>query len=502
MPLATPLVDYTDKDFDAIRFRLRNLVRSVFPEWTDFNVANFGNILLELFAHTGDILTYYQDSQGRNSRIVTATQRKAILGLVKLIAYAPATATAATADLTITIPVVAVGNTPFPKGTFVKTQEVTSPIRYQLLADAIIPAGQLSVTVSAENSESHEETFISTGLPNQKITLASTPYIDGTLDFVAANGAYSQVDNFLDSTPSDRHYTVAVDQNDRATVTFGNGVNGAVPVGTGTANYKTGGGVAGRVELNKLRVFEQQSWTDTFGNPVIPSVTNASESSGGTDRQSIAQIRERGPASLRTLTRSVAREDFEINTLRLPAVARALMLTKNEDPSVPENAGELYVVPVGGGLPSSELKALVLNQVTVVYPCTLTFKVTVKDPVYKTIDIFAVVYFNAGAGKTVAAAAVRTNLANFFKVQNDDGTVNDNVNFGANILDANGDPVSELAWTDVQNVVRDTSGIRKIGPGTGDFTLNGLQEDQALAEKEFPKLGTVTLIDGDTGASL
>jgi hypothetical protein len=34
--------DYTDKDFDSLRLRLQSLVRSVFPDWTDFNVANFG----------------------------------------------------------------------------------------------------------------------------------------------------------------------------------------------------------------------------------------------------------------------------------------------------------------------------------------------------------------------------------------------------------------------------------------------------------------------------
>ena len=60
---------------NSLRLRLRNLVRSVFPEWTDFNVASFGNILVELYAFVGDVLAYYQDNQARESRIATATQR-------------------------------------------------------------------------------------------------------------------------------------------------------------------------------------------------------------------------------------------------------------------------------------------------------------------------------------------------------------------------------------------------------------------------------------------
>lgn len=76
MGLLVQATDYTDKDFDSLRLRLQSLVRSVFPAWSDFNVADFGNILLELYAFAGDALTFYQDNQARESRLLTATQRK------------------------------------------------------------------------------------------------------------------------------------------------------------------------------------------------------------------------------------------------------------------------------------------------------------------------------------------------------------------------------------------------------------------------------------------
>ena len=41
------------------------LVESVFPEWTDHEVAGFGNLLVEMFAFVGDVLGYYIDNQGR-----------------------------------------------------------------------------------------------------------------------------------------------------------------------------------------------------------------------------------------------------------------------------------------------------------------------------------------------------------------------------------------------------------------------------------------------------
>ena len=42
MALLAHNVDYTDKDFDALRARLIELIRSVFPDWSDFEVAGFG----------------------------------------------------------------------------------------------------------------------------------------------------------------------------------------------------------------------------------------------------------------------------------------------------------------------------------------------------------------------------------------------------------------------------------------------------------------------------
>lgn len=87
MSLLSPAVDYTDKDFDALRARLVALVRSVFPDWSDFDTASFGTVLLELYAFVGDVLTFYQDNLARESRLVTATQRKNVIALARMFGY-------------------------------------------------------------------------------------------------------------------------------------------------------------------------------------------------------------------------------------------------------------------------------------------------------------------------------------------------------------------------------------------------------------------------------
>ncbi len=499
-------VDYTDKDFDALRARLIALIKSVFPDWTDFDVASFGNLLVELYAYVGDVLTFYQDNLARESRLVTATQRKSVMALAKMLGYRLHGAQAATAEVWLQLARVPVASVTIPAGTVLRTQEVTEPVRFQLLAPAVIPAGADPPRVLAivENSKTHTQLFDARGLADLELHLDYTPYLDGSASVTTPQGAFVEVDSFLDSRPNDRHFVVAVDQNDRATLRFGNGVSGMPPSGTVSVTYKTGGGSVGNVDAERIAVIEG-TFKDAYGNAVQVSVRNPAPASGGADRQTVASAKLLAPESLRALTRTVAREDFEINARRLSGVARALMLTSNEDPSIAENTGILYVIPQSqapAAMPTPALKNLVLKQVTEVYPCTLTFQVSVQDPVYKTIDVAARVFLKQGFAESDVRDRVRGNLAAYFRVSEPDGTPNPLVDFGFNIKDAEGNPVGEIAWSDIFNVIRDTPGVRKMGDARLDLTLNGLPADVRLDVREFPVLGVVTLRNGDTGELL
>jgi len=499
-------VDYTDKDFDALRARLVALIQSVFPDWTDFDVASFGNTLVELYAFVGDVLTFYQDNLARESRLVTATQRKSVMALAKMLGYRLQGARAATASLVVELSRSPAAAVTIPAGTVVRTQEVTEPVRFQLLAPAVIPAGANPprATVIAEQSKTHTQLFDARGLADLDVHLDFSPYLDGSASVTTPQGAFTEVESFLDSRPNDRHFVVAVDQNDRATLRFGNGVSGSPPNGTIFVAYKTGGGAVGNVDADRIVVIEG-SFKDAHGTAVQATVRNPLPASGGTDRESVASAKLLAPASLRALTRTVAREDFELNARRLPGVARALMLTSNEDPTIAENTGILYVIPQGavpGAPPTPALKAQVLRQVTEVYPCTLTFQVSVQDPVYRGIDIAARVFLRQGASAAEVRDRVRAALAAYFRVSEQDGTPNPLVDFGFNVKDAEGNAVGEVAWSDVFNVIRDTLGVRKMGDARLDLTLNGLPADVKLGVREFPLLRSVVLRNGDTGELL
>lgn len=496
--------DYTDRDLASLETRLFALLESVFPEWTDRSRADFGNLLVGLFSKVGDMLAYYQDNQAREAFLVSVTQRKNVLALAKWLGFEASGAVAASTTESFTLAAIPAADVTFPAGTRVLTDSVTEPVAFQLLAALTIPAGTNPPTASAtvEHSESESDSFVSDGRPNQEFALGATPYLDGSATLTYDGGPWTEVNNFLGSTATDRHFVITVDQNDRAKIRCGNGINGRLLVaGSFTVDYKTGGGLAGNVEAGALKRVEG-AFTDIAGTPVTVTVTNPAAVDTGADRQAIEAIKALAPESLRTLTRTVAREDFEINAKQVAGVARALMMTANEDTGIGENEGYLYVIPTGGGLPSAALKTAVHTMITVTKPCMTGFLVSEIDPVYLTVNVVARVWLANGYTAATVRAAIQAALAAWFTLTNTDGTVNTNVDFGFNLKDEKGDPANEIAWSTLFDVVKDTAGVRKVGYADTDFTLNGLHRDLAIATNQFPILGTVSLINGATGIEL
>lgn len=518
--------DYTDKDFDSARSRLFALIASVFPTWTDDSVANFGNILVEMFSWCMDVLGFYQDNQAIESRITTAAQRKNLLALVKLINYEPASAKAAQCLVKFTCspapPVgdnVVLGGTSNPFPIVVKTGD-SDPSKFELQQIVTLTSTAPSVWALVENSESQTEVFSAQGFLGQELTLAHTPYLDGSAIVTAGNGGYTEVASFLNSTATDRHYTVAVNNLDAAIIRFGNQVSGVLPTGTIIVSYKTGGGAKANIEPNSI-VKIDGSYQTASGLPATISVLNQDTSAtGGADRESEAQIRENGPLSLRVLTRAVCREDFEILAETAGGMARALMLTCTEDPAIPVNTGVFYMVPpVDRGqtvsFPTPAKMDQVLRQIRTDYPYPTTFLVQLKMVTFVVINITARVYLRKGYTPDDVRAQVLSAYTDYFALYNVDGSSNDRVDFGFKYQTGAADNAKVVPLSDLTNALRDCDGIQRLGVNAVDFTVQAFTDDNSglnpirvvagshtdipILSYEFPRFGSVVLIDGATG---
>jgi len=498
--LLAPNTTYVEADFDSLRERLIQLARSAFPGWTDFETASFGTTLLEMFAFVGDVLLYYQNQNARESRLVTATQRANVIALARMLGYRLHGATAATPPVELSLSRVPSADVTVPAGAVMRTQDARDPIVFQLLEAVTIRAGQdppRAVGI-AEQSQSHQQFVDAVGTPYLEVALERAPYLDGSISVTDGTGAWAEVESLLASGPADRHIVVSVDSLDRATVRWGDGRNGLPPSGTLTLSYKAGGGTRGNVDVGAIRVLET-SVLDARGQPVVVSVTNPVKANDGVDRETIEHAKIVAPQTLRAPARCVAREDFEIRALAVPGVGRALMLTSSQDATIGENSGDLVVVPRGGGVLSQALLDAVLHQVTVTFPHTLTFEVRAMPPAYRVVNVEARLRLRPGAAPADVGRRIRDRLAAFFAPSLPNGTPNPEVDFGY-YLRADGELDGRLAWSDVANLVLDTPGVRKLGQGAVDLTLNGLAADVMLAVRQFPTLGQVTLLQADTGA--
>ncbi len=94
-PLAgdRPPIDYLAKDFQSFRKALLDFSALRYPEWRERSEADFGVMFLEALSALADDLSYTQDRVAAEASLDTATQRRSIVRLARLVDYEPRPAT-------------------------------------------------------------------------------------------------------------------------------------------------------------------------------------------------------------------------------------------------------------------------------------------------------------------------------------------------------------------------------------------------------------------------
>ncbi|MFI9561188.1 putative baseplate assembly protein [Nonomuraea endophytica] len=82
-----PRIDYVTKDYEGFKQGMLNQIPLLLPDWTDRGESDFGVVLVELVAYVADILSYYQDRVANEAFLPTATQRRSVTELLRLIGY-------------------------------------------------------------------------------------------------------------------------------------------------------------------------------------------------------------------------------------------------------------------------------------------------------------------------------------------------------------------------------------------------------------------------------
>jgi hypothetical protein len=124
--------------------------------------------------------------------------------------------------------------------------------------------------------------------------------------------------DLLASDPLAMDFTVEIEDDNNATLRFGDDTNGIRPVegATFTATYRIGNGTAGNIGVDALTHIVSD-------NPNIESIRNPLAAQGGTNPESIEHVRQLAPSAFRVQERAVTAQDYADIAGRHPEVQRA-----------------------------------------------------------------------------------------------------------------------------------------------------------------------------------
>lgn len=106
-------LSYVGKDFATLKQNLIDFTKTYFPnQYADFSEASPGSIFIDQAAAIGEMISFYQDVQLKESMLSYATERKNVIALAQQMGYKPKVTAPAVTDITVYQIVPAIGNIP------------------------------------------------------------------------------------------------------------------------------------------------------------------------------------------------------------------------------------------------------------------------------------------------------------------------------------------------------------------------------------------------------
>lgn len=323
MKLESPWVGYLDRGYRTIKTALVNRVKTLLPEMTDYSQSNIFMIILDYMAALTELLNYYVDVSARELYVYTAQHISSMIQLSRLIDYRIKARIPSTVRVTVQLldqegnPAEATQDIIF-KGDNILLGSNGVPFRQ--MGDVVMRKGSNLVVLDLEQSvksATNPDEYTNLGLiPEGKNPTLPLPsdYADGSGTIYIGGEQWDLVETLGFSSPYDQVFVVEYVSEGLFVAKFGDGIRGAIPRAGAEAklSYNITQGINGNLDSGTI--------TDFKGTPnVEPSealtnytlnITNPNAATGGSDRETIEDMREHLGCSLRTLDRAVTFKDF------------------------------------------------------------------------------------------------------------------------------------------------------------------------------------------------
>lgn len=323
MKLENPWVGYLDRGYRTIKTALVNRVKTLLPEMTDYSQSNIFMIILDYMAALTELLNYYVDVSARELYVYTAQHISSMIQLSRLIDYRIKARIPSTVRVTVQLldqegnPAEATQDIIF-KGDNILLGSNGVPFRQ--MGDVVMRKGSNLVVLDLEQSvksATNPDEYTNLGLipegKNPTLPLPSN-YADGSGTIYIDGEQWDLVETLGFSSPYDQVFVVEYVSEGLFVAKFGDGIRGAIPRARAEAklSYNITQGINGNLDSGTITDFKGTPNVEPSGalTNYTLNITNPNAATGGSDRETIEDMREHLGCSLRTLDRAVTFKDF------------------------------------------------------------------------------------------------------------------------------------------------------------------------------------------------
>jgi hypothetical protein len=335
------VLDYTSRDFTAIRSQLVGLARGIMPEWeTAGEASDFGTLLLELFAYMGDVMHFYIDRTASEAFLGTALRRQSVLYIADMLGYTPIGQQSAIVKLLFALtpldttdPNVIQDSVEIPAGSRIFNNVGSSDdvIVFELNTAVTLNPGDTDVIGYATEGVMHYDYLLGTsnGMPNTEFIIPDKGVVYNSITMQSREGPdvlqWSYISDLSLARPTQPVFTTFIDEAEFTHIVFGDQAAGRIPPVNAEifVSYRTGVGA----EANDLapgdlvNIRTQDTTIDLFS----VTVSNPDSPVGGTDPETIDAMRNSIPrAATRLKSRAITLNDYADLAMQVPGVAKSM----------------------------------------------------------------------------------------------------------------------------------------------------------------------------------
>jgi len=395
-------------DFQGIKTNFKSYLQAQ-DQFRDYNFEGSGlNVLLDLLAYNTYYNSFYLNMVAAEAFLPTAQKRNSVVNLAKSLNYTPRSVTSATisgtATLTLTSSPV---NITIPAYTSF-TGSVDGITHNFLNTSAVVispTSGVYSATMTLKEGRYINRRYtVNLNDSDQRFLIPNTTVDTSTLTVSVLNSSvdsttrtFSKVTNLVEVTSTTRVYYIEEAEDGQFEIKFGDGVFGvALDAGNIVVlEYLVSNG-------SSANDIESLTYADAIAGVTTINFVSSDPASGGSDRETINQIKFNAPKAYEAQNRVVTADDYKTLMLQ-QATVDSCVVWGGED-NEPPTFGKVFIAikPTTGDVLTATEKLNLIN--SVIKPKkVLTISTEIVDPEYLFIIVDATVKYQSDA--TISTSA-------------------------------------------------------------------------------------------------